>query len=148
MKALCSFLFLLLTGCSNNTEKSNTKDNTAEPTRPSTTSSVVSQSGIVGEWEQQYTAFDKNGNYQLEASEKTPAATTTGFNWFKFEEDGTCLRDKQIKFEGTYEIIENNGNKKLQIMGGDTIRYTIVELSETELILGADGVFMIFRRIN
>jgi hypothetical protein len=102
--------------------------------------------GIVGEWEQQYTCFDKNGNYKLEAAEKKPSGTKLGFNWFLFKADGSCLRDKDIKFTGTYEIQEKNGNKKLVIHGGDNLRYTIYELTDKELILGADGAFMVFKR--
>jgi hypothetical protein len=102
--------------------------------------------GIVGEWEQQYTCFDKNGNYKLEPAEKKPSGTKLGFNWFLFKADGSCLRDKDIKFAGTYEIQEKNEKKKLVIHGGDNLRYTIDELTDKELILGADGAFIVFKR--
>jgi hypothetical protein len=103
--------------------------------------------GIVGEWEQQYTCFDKNGNYKLEAEEKKASGTDLGFDWFKFNADGSCLRDKDIKFKGTYEIQEKNGNKKLVIQGGDKLRYSITELTDKELILGTDGAFIVFKRL-
>lgn len=101
---------------------------------------------IVGEWEQQFTCFDKNGNYKLEAAEKKPSRTKLGFNWFLFKSDGSCLRDKDIRFTGTYAIQEKNGNNKLVIQGGDNLRYTIHELTDKELILGADGAFLVFKR--
>jgi hypothetical protein len=103
--------------------------------------------GIVGEWEQQYTCFDRNGNYKLEPEEKKASGTRLGFDWFKFNADGTCLRDKDIKFKGTYEIQEKNGNKKLVILGGDKLRYTITELTDKELTLGTDGAFIVFKRL-
>lgn len=103
--------------------------------------------GIVGEWEQQYTCFDKNGNYKLEPEEKQASGTHLGFDWFKFSVDGTCLRDKDIKFKGTYEVQEKNGKKKLLISGGDKLHYTITELTERELILGSDGAFIVFKRL-
>ena len=107
----------------------------------------VQASAIVGEWEQQYTCFDKNGNYKLEAEEKKASGTHLGFDWFKFNADGSCQRDKDIKFKGTYEIQEKNGNKKLVIQGGDKLRYSITQLTDKELILGTDGAFIVFKRL-
>ena len=104
--------------------------------------------GIVGEWEQQYTCFDKNGNYKLEAEEKLASGTKLGFDWFRFNADGTCLRDKDIKFKGTYSIQDKSGTKKLAIEGGDNLRYTIIELTDTELILGSNGAFIVFKKIK
>ena len=103
---------------------------------------------VVGEWEQQYTCFDRNGNYKLEMEEKKPSGTHLGFDWFRFNADGSCLRDKDIKFKGTYGIQEKNGNKKLVIQGGDKLRYTITDLTDKELILGSDGAFIVFKRIK
>ena len=117
--------------------------------KPSTHVSSVGieqTNGIVGEWEQQYTCYDKNGNYKLEAAEKKPSGTKLGFNWFLFKSDGSCLRDKDIKFPGTYEIQEKNGKRKLVIYGGDNLRYTILELTDKELTLGADGAFIVSKR--
>ena len=104
--------------------------------------------GIVGEWEQQYTCFDKNGNYKLEPQEKKASGTHLGFDWFKFSADGSCLRDKDIKFKGSYEVQEKNGKKKLLISGGDNLHYTISDLTDKELILGSDGAFIVFKRLQ
>ena len=140
------FALLVFFSCANNHAE---KDSPAELIL-NDASELISNSGsgeIVGEWEQQYTCFDKNGNYKLEAEEKKASGTHLGFNWFKFNADGSCLRDKDIKFKGTYEIQEKNGNKKLVIQGGDKLRYTITELTDKELILGTDGAFIVFKRL-
>lgn len=103
--------------------------------------------GIVGEWDQEYTCYDKNGNYKLDPDEKKPSGTRLGFNWFRFNADGSCLRDKDVQFKGTYKIEEKNGEKKLVIEGGDNLRYTIESLTDKELILGAQGAFIVFKRV-
>jgi len=148
MKPTMIFVFALLVfiGCANNNAG---KEPSAETIvkNSSTPTSNAQASGIVGEWEQQYTCFDKNGNYKLEPEEKKASGTHLGFDWFKFNADGSCLRDKDIKFKGTYEIQEKNGNKKLVIQGGDKLRYTITELTDKELILGTDGAFIVFKRL-
>ncbi len=140
--------FILLISCGNsNAEKK--KEVSANEKALATSSDKKQQAGgIVGEWEQQYTCFDKNDNYKLDFDEKKASGTRLGFDWFSFSADGSCLRDKDVKFKGTYSIQEKNGNKKLLIEGGDNLRYTIVELTEKELILGADGAFIVFKRIK
>ena len=140
------FALLVFIGCANNNAG---KEPSAETIvkNASLTTSDAQAGGIVGEWEQQYTCFDKNGNYKLEAEEKKASGTHLGFDWFKFNADGSCLRDKDIKFKGTYEIQEKNGNKKLVIHGGDKLRYSITELTDKELILGTDGAFIVFKRL-
>ena len=141
------FVFILLIGCGSNGSKTNA---TEQPIAKnlSAPANETQQSGIIGEWEQQYTCFDKNGNYKLESEEKVPSNTRLGFDWFKFNEDGSCLRDKDLKFKGTYEIQDKGSTKKLVIHGGDNLRYAIIELTEKELILGSGGAFIVFKRIN
>ena len=142
------YVFALLTFISCGS-KTAAKDSSREPAvKKLSASTNDTQAGIiVGEWEQQYTCFDKNGNYKLEPEEKTASGTHLGFDWFKFNSDGSCLRDKDIKFKGTYEIQEKNGKKKLLITGGDKLHYTITELTDKELILGSDGAFIVFKRL-
>jgi hypothetical protein len=139
--------FLLFTHCGNNKTATNETQTANNPATESKETSVAGN-GIVGEWNQQYTCFDKNGNYKLEPEEKKPSDTRLGFNWFRFNANGTCLRDKDLQFEGTYKIEEKNGDKKLIIEGGDNLRYTIAELTEKEMVLGADGAFIVFKRIK
>ena len=136
-------LLMTFISCGNN----NAPDSASSPVAENVAAPEASQQGgIVGEWDQQYTCFDKNGNYKLEADEKKPSGTRLGFNWFKFNTDGSCLRDKDIQFKGTYSIQEKNGTKSLHIEGGDNLRYTLTELTRDELILGAEGAFIVFKR--
>jgi hypothetical protein len=139
--------FIVLLSCGNSNGDNKIADNpvNANATAPT---SEIQQGGIAGEWEQQYTCFDKNGNYKLEPEEKKPSNTRLGFNWFRFNKDGSCLRDKDVQFKGTYTIQEKNGNRDLVIEGGDNLRYSIAELTEKELVLGADGAFIVFKRIK
>ena len=146
MRQLCLPAFFLLISCGNS-DVSKKEAQTTAGTNVTASSFESQQSGIVGEWVQQYTAFDKNGNYKLEPDEKKPSGTQLGFNWFRFNADGSCLRDKDIKFKGTYEVQEKNGTKKLLISGGDNLRYTIIDLTENELILGSGGAFIVFKRV-
>jgi hypothetical protein len=135
--------FIALLSCGNSGSEKKTAGNTVAGN-----AALRSGNEIVGEWNQQYTCFDKNGNYKLEPEEKKPSNTKLGFDWFRFNEDGSCLRDKDVKFKGTYEIQEKNGTKKLLIHGGDNLRYTIVELTGNELILGSGVAFIVFKKIS
>lgn len=138
-----TLLFVL--SCINNNSKSETS--TQAVAENYTTSSGKSQQGnLVGEWEQQFTCYDKNGNYKLDPEEKIPSNTKFGFDWFKFNADGSCLRDKEVKFKSTYEIQKKNNSEELIIHNVDG--YIIVELTDKELILGAEGAFMVFKKIN
>lgn len=151
MKYLPLYIITFLISCSNNNtaDQSQPGNSTATENNQEIQSAPASPgNGIVGEWEQQYTCFDKNGNYKLEPDEKKPSNTNLGFNWFRFNADGSCLRDKDIQFKGTYTIQEENANKILMIQGGDNLRYSIAELTNKELILGYSGAFIVFRRIK
>lgn len=151
MKGLIDQLYactlILLISCGSTGEKKSSVEPIAN-TAAASSADGRQGNGIVGEWQQQYACFDKNGNYKLEPEEKKGSGTRLGFDWFRFNADGSCLRDKDIKFKGTYEIQEKNGNKKLVIHGGDNLRYTIAELTNQELILGSNGAFIVFKRIN
>lgn len=141
-------LVTLLISCGNSNEKKNSETESIAANAVAPSNDNQQANGIVGEWEQLYTYFDKNGNHKLEAEEKKASGPPLGFNWFKFNVDGSCLLDKDVKFKGTYEIQEKNGNKNLVIQGGDNLRYTIHELRDKELILGSDGAFIVFKKIK
>ena len=147
MKQLLFPVLLFIISCGQTSSDKKEVEDTNQVNTLST-NSEGKEGGIVGEWEQQYTAFDKNGNYKLEPEEKIPSGTHLGFNWFKFNADGSCLRDKDIKFSGTYEVQEKNSTRKLVIKGGDNLRYAIIDLTENELILGAEGAFIVFKRVK
>jgi len=139
-------VLLLFFSCGNSSaEKSNETAPAANKIANASSNENNAGNGIVGEWEQQYTCFDQNGNYKLEPEEKKPSGTRTGFDWFRFNADGSCLRDKEIKFKSTYEIQEKGTTKELIIQ--NVHGYKIVELTDQELILGAEGAFMIFKKI-
>ena len=145
---LYPFALILLISCGSSSAEKKSSGEPIANTAAASSADGRQENGIVGEWQQQYTCFDKNGNYKLEPEEKKGSGTRLGFDWFRFNADGSCLRDKDIKFKGTYEIQEKNGNKKLVIQGGDNLRYTIAELTDQELILGSNGAFIVFKRIN
>ena len=145
---LYTITLVLLTSCDSGVAE---KKSSVEPmanNAAATPADAQQGNGITGEWEQQYTCFDKNSNYKLDPEEKKASGTRLGFDWFRFNTDGSCLRDKDVKFKGTYEIQEKNGKKKLVIQGGDNLRYTIAELTDKELVLGTDGAFIVFKRVN
>jgi hypothetical protein len=138
-----------LAGCGDN--KASTKkqqETNASPSEkkeePVSTSSPQNDD-IIGEWEQEYTCYDKNGNYKLDAEEKKPSNTKVGFDWFRFNADGSCLRDKEVKFKSHYEIQNKGDTKELKIQ--NVHNFTIIELTDKELILGGDGAFMVFKKI-
>ena len=131
--------------CSNNNGEK-LKDQRLAETESATSNNDQQPNGIVGEWDQQYTCFDKNGNYKLDLEEKKVSGTRLGFDWFQFNADGSCLRDKEVKFKSTYEI-QNKGNNK-ELIIHNVHGYTIIELTNEELILGADGAFIVFKKSN
>jgi len=143
---LITFVFAFLISCGNS--KANKEVSTSQTTSEKATTPVneAEQGGIVGEWEQQYTCFDKNGNKKLDPEEKNPSNTRVGFDWFRFNADGSCLRDKEVKFKSTYKV-QNKGNTK-EVVIQNVHGYTIIELTNTELILGAEGAFMVFKKIS
>ena len=140
--------FILLIGCGSGNAENKSSEQPVANNASGSTNDTQQGNGIVGEWEQQYTCFDKNGNYKLDLEEKKASGTRLGFDWFMFNADKSCLRDKDLKFKGTYEIQEKNDTKKLVIQGGDNLHYTIHELTDKELILGSDGAFIVFKRIK
>jgi len=142
---LNAVVLILLISCGTGDPKTNAATGPIAKNVPGS-SNETQQGGIAGEWEQQYTCFDKNGNYKLEPEEKIASGTRLGFDWFRFNTDGSCLRDKDIKLKGTYSIQEKNGTKKILIQGGDNLRYTIIDLTDKELILGSGGAFIVFKR--
>jgi hypothetical protein len=104
---------------------------------------------ILGEWFQQYAVFDQNQNGVLDPEDRNGTKSTMGFNYFQFNEDGKCLYDSDMKFKGNYEIIDDNGKRKVHITVngfGETYKYTIMDPVTDELVLFSSGVFMIFKR--
>ena len=139
-------VFGVLIGCGN-CNGDNKMSGRPDPVAVPDEAMLRKKSGVVGEWEQQYSAVDSNGNSRLEPGEKIPSGTHRGFNWFQFNSDGSCLGDKDKKFRGAYTIRIKGETRKLVIYGGMKLRYDIVEITQKELILGTDGIFIVFKRI-
>jgi hypothetical protein len=150
--SLITFIIMIFffTNCGDNkaatNEKQEASTSSPEKKEESTPGSSTQSNDIVGEWEQQYTCYDKNGNNKLDPEEKKPSNTRVGFDWFRFNADGSCLRDKEVKFKSTYEI-QNKANTK-ELMVHNVHGFTIVELTDEELILGAEGVFIVYKKIK
>ena len=149
----------ILVSCneSKNSNEQSTADNRTSATGelPKEQKSSASNQGaatdnsIIGEWFQEYAVIDQNGNAVLDPEDRKGTKSSMGFNYFKFNEDGSCLRDSDVKFKGNYEIIEEHGKRKLNVTVngfGETYKYTIVDPVTTELILYSTGVFMIYNR--
>jgi hypothetical protein len=138
-----------LAGCGDNKATTNKQQetNTSPSEKKEEPASTLAPQNdeIIGEWEQEYTCYDKNGNYRLDAEEKKPSNTKVGFDWFRFNADGSCLRDKEVKFKSLYEIQNKGDTKELSIQ--NVHDFTIIELTDKELILGGDGAFMVFKKI-
>lgn len=106
---------------------------------------------IVGEWLQQFSSLDKNSNSQLDPEERKSLGSMLGYDWFRFNADGTCVYDKDVKFKGNYEIVETKNKKKVTIRtkaGERAAGYTVTSVSKDELVLSDNGAFMVFKRVN
>jgi hypothetical protein len=151
-------LLALFTGCSDsktgNTRSEVTNDvpENQDPKKSTKTESekgVPNENSIIGEWSQQYAVLDQNGNAQLDPEDRNGTKSSMGFNYFQFNEDGTCLRDSDAKFRGNYEIVDEQGKRQLKVTVngfGETYTYTIVDPVSSELTLYTSGVFLIYNR--
>jgi hypothetical protein len=155
-------LIATLAGCNNSKTSgeqsaatSQTETSADQPSTPNNKGSNVNATqnengkDIIGEWLQEYAVLDQNGNAKLEQEERNGTKSHMGFNWFRFNSDGNCQYDSDIKFKGTYEVIENNGKRKLNVTVngfGETYKYTIVDPVTDELVLYSSGAFMIFKK--
>ena len=137
--------FLFTTSCGNNSSNNATPDSNNK-----TRIASESSSGIVGEWEQVHTVYDKNGNNLLDEDEKkAPSSTKIGDYYFRFDANGNCLFS-EMKFEGSYEVKDEKGKQTLFIQAGDPRKFRILSLNENEMVLmptGAPGTFFVYRRI-
>jgi hypothetical protein len=143
---------VLFVSCdSNNNPKEDTKNETSQSNGQTTngTEDHAGNSGIVGEWEQTMSCFDKNGNSLLDPEERVPAELGLGFNYFQFNADGTCLRDSDLKLKGSYVLKDQGAKTKLEIHTEpmvETYTYQVLGALQDELILLASGAFMVFKR--
>ena len=147
---LCLISLSLIASCSNTASDKKAEDKKEEPTAEKSTGKK-DDTGIVGAWTQEFTCFDKNGNLILDPEERVPAEYKNGFNWFRFNDDGTCERDSDLKLKGTYNVEGTGAKRELLItptsgMGSEVYKYTIQGDIKNELVLSGMGTFMIFKR--
>ncbi len=152
-KFICScWLVLSFLSCNQSKKKSNENPQSKNPPSSEMVTNADpdngKEKGITGEWEQEFAVIDHNDNAVLDQEERNGKKIHLGFDYFKFNADGTCLRDRDIKFKGTYQVEEKNSKKNLTILGGDKIKYTIAGLTSTELILFTDGASLVFKRVE
>ena len=137
-------LILVLVSCNNGKKQQVTSNE-----QRATSNEQQATTDILGEWFQNYAVIDQNANAVLDPEDRNGTKSQMGFNYFQFNEDGKCLYDSDMKFKGTYEIIEDNGKRKLHVTVngfGETYKYTIVDPVTDELILFSSGVFMFFKK--
>ena len=151
-------LIVVFTGCADNTTVNDQTEafngspenqKSQNDTKPGSGDKPVKENSIIGEWHQLYAVFDQNGNAVPDPEDRNGTKSSMGFNYFKFNEDGSCLRDSDAKFRGNYEIVNEQGKRQLQITVngfGETYRYTIIDPVASELILYSSGVFMIYKK--
>jgi hypothetical protein len=105
---------------------------------------------IIGTWLQQSTHYDENNNAVLDEAEKQKEGPPMGFNYFLFKNDGTCVRDKDIRFEGNYDIMNKDGKRSLEIQTvppGETYKYTISgPVVNDVLVLHSSGAFLVYKK--
>ena len=154
MKHILPLLLFVMLSCSGPDNKKATppgerKDLNAAPQENTGGEKTSSPSAITGEWYQQSAVLDQNGNGILDPVERNGISTSLGFNYFQFNEDGSCLYDSDMKFKGKYRLLEEKGKTTLQVTVngfGETYSYTLAEPVQSELVLYASGAFMLFKR--
>jgi hypothetical protein len=129
----------------------------AQPVINNGTEKTVTQSGfdpaeavdLIGAWIRTSTHYDDNSNKVLDEPERAKQGPPLGFDYFLFKNDGSCVRDMNIRFDGTYDIIKKNGERIIEIKTvppGETYKYTIVGTVNDELVLHNSGVFLVFKK--
>ncbi len=144
-------LYVVMVACDHSSKPQSTGNQKSVGNREGATTyrQPANSNNILGEWHQHHAVIDQNGNALLDPEDRNGTKSTMGFNYFQFNDDGKCLYDSDVKFKGNYEIIEDNGKRKLNITVngfGETYKYTIVDPVTDELILYSSGAFMIFKK--
>lgn len=146
---LITFTLIVFSACNN--QDKNEAGPAADQTGTTTAEPGNNASGegsIVGEWEQEYTAFDKNGNNLLDAEERVPSTTKIGDYYYRFNADGKCLYST-MEFEATFELKSEDDQRTILIHGGDPRKLRILSLTGKEMVLmpsSAPGTFFIYKR--
>jgi len=72
--------------------------------------SPMQENNIIGSWNLELQAFDKNSNGKLDDEERNKG--TIGRHFYQFNADGTCLIHT-MKLKGSYELKTVDGKKRL-----------------------------------
>ena len=145
------WILLVVAAACNNSDKdaervtNDEKENTVQPRGFDPAEAV----DIIGAWLQKSTHYDTNNNNVLDEAERQKEGPALGFNYFLFKNDGSCVRDKDIRFNGTYDIVKKNGDRTLQIQTdppGETYKYGIIGPVNDEMVLHSSGVFLVFKK--
>src|SRR5687768_13619655 len=99
-------------------------------------SAEVINSGLMGEWKCVLLTGDSNANGILDPEEKEKGLTEY-HDYLKLNPDGTC-EYTEAHLQASYEIIEKDGHKSIEIIVGDGSRMSqgrIISLKPDELQL-------------
>jgi hypothetical protein len=127
--------------------QTNAKETVMENAKSSSGNTQSGTAMFMGEWEQSYSWFDLNGNGSIDGEEKNMGKEEIGAPvYFKFNKDGRCTYTQQMKFNGFYEVKNEEGHDVLylsqEIDGkpSQTMRfkYKIVSANDIEMILGLE----------
>jgi hypothetical protein len=78
-----------------------------------------SDEGIVGEWKRVAYGEDKNNNKILDDNEVSDKPGLKGYDYYNFMSNGKCIYDKDMKFEGTWEIKMYKNRNSIMVYSKD-----------------------------
>ncbi len=86
---------IFLANCGNSnadaSKKHEANNSLSEKKEESMPSSSAQGDDIVGEWNQEFTSYDKNNNNKYDPEERTTVNNVGGYDWLRFDSDGTGL---------------------------------------------------------
>lgn len=137
-------LILLLGSCGTGKTKQEQPGQPDSPGSPSVQkapdapipASAMAGNVLMGEWEAALVTSDQNSNGILDESERSGGFTTYK-DYIKLEPDGSCTYTV-ARLTATYEIVEENGNRSIEVItrDGSRVRYgRIISLQPGELQL-------------
>jgi hypothetical protein len=119
------------------TEKYGDDKSKDQPAGPATVPSTAdASSSLMGEWTCVLVTGDSNTNGKLDDNERAQGFDTYK-DYLKLNPDGTCVYTV-AHLDATYEIVEKNGNKSIEVIARDGSRIKqgrIISLTPTELQL-------------
>jgi hypothetical protein len=107
--------------CSNGNPGESTSAAFANNTETETSAAAKQKTAesIVGEWKRMAYGEDKNNNKVLDDDEVSSKPGLKGFDYYHFMSNGKCTWDKDMKFEGTWEIKEYKKRNSIMVYSKD-----------------------------